>query len=185
MSRRPFDEPSRARMCVRSTDDGDELGRLRFCTDRGGVVTMTHERLSITSRIWFEYQSRLPSRLLHSCACPPSHRSFPSHVVLSHIISPLPPIFCFVCSSELLVHNRLHHVYAFPIFCYVGLRVCISLLHLHLHCATVSFTCHIAPSAPNFQFTYTFSARRVRYALSCINNLVPLPLLFLISFHSC
>ena len=44
---------------------------------------MTHERLSITSCIWFEYQSRLLFRLLSSRAClscvapsPPTSSSF-------------------------------------------------------------------------------------------------------------
>jgi hypothetical protein len=173
-----FDEPSRTRMYVRSTDDGDELGRLRFCTDRGGFVKMTHERLFLTSCNWFEYQRRLLSCLLRSCACPPWYRSFPSHVVFpSQVISPLPLIFCFLCLTELLIHSRTHHVYAFFIFRPVVLRVCISLHRLapNFTCTftahpAVSFTCHIAPAAPSF--TFTFAARRVRYALSCINKLV-------------
>jgi hypothetical protein len=108
---------------------------------------MTHERLSITSRNWFEYQSRLLSRLLSSCACPPWHRSFPSHVVFpSQVISPLTLIFCFLCLTDLPTHTRIHHVYAFSISHHVGLRVCTSLLQLALN-----FTCTFtAPASYSF-----------------------------------
>lgn len=133
-------------------------------------------RISEPFAIPFAEQPRLPVL----------RRSFPSHVIfLSHLVSSLPLILCFVCSSELLIHTRIHHVYAISICCHVGLRVStVFQLAPNFTCtftATISFTCHIAPAGSDF--TYTFTARLVRFALSRINKLIPLPLLFLTTFH--
>jgi hypothetical protein len=120
------------------------------------------------------------------CAVAPAClRAAPSPLTLLHLVFLFSLIFCFVCSSELLIHTRIHHVYAFSIFCHAGLRVStVYQLVPNFTCTftahpAVSFTCHIAPAGLDF----TFTAHRVRYALSCINNLIPLPLLFLTSFH--